>query len=270
MIKKFKLIALSSLVTFSLLAMAGCKEECDNVLDGVYFLTGKGFKTYLERIAKAYDLDKSWVNGVLLDGDGGEYSRYIVSQESQYCVIIDNVISVEEQITFPYKFSNDGEKYTGSFLNYFSVSFYREENFLYVDGLQYKKDYRYKRNESLDYKLEPPRDMDNIYITKENVYFRYLPYEKDGWVGGTYEIKKANSENYEIVPGVDPLYEGDYVMDIDVDELSVGDNMIRIYHVGSAAATNKYEFYKTYDSDYVFYKITVDEEGISGVSKVEE
>ena len=270
MIKKFKFIALSSLVTFSLLAMAGCKEECDNVLDGVYFLTGKGFKTYLERIAKAYDLDKSWVNGVLLDGDGGEYSRYIVSQEFQYCVIIDNVISVETQMTFPYKFSIDGEKYTGSFLNYFSVSFYREENFLYVDGLQYKKDYRYKRNESLDYKLEPPRDMDNIYITKENVCFRYLPYDKHGWVGGTYEIKKANSENYEIVPGVDPLFEGDYVMGVDLDELSVGDNMIRIYHVGSTAATNKYEFYKTYDSDYVFYKITVDEEGISGVSKVEE
>ena len=72
------------------------------------------------------------------------------------------------------------------------------------------------------------------------------------------------------MPGVDPLYEGDYVMDIDADSLSVGENMIRIYHVGSNAATNKYEFYKTYDSNYVIYKITVDEEGISGVSKVEE
>ena len=270
MIKKFKLIALSSLATFSLLAITGCKEECDNVLDGVYFLTDKGYKTYLERIAETYHLDKSWVYSIFRGGDGGEYSRYIVSKEFQHCVIIDNVVSVEKQTTFPYKFSNDGEKYVGSFLNYYSVSFYREENFLYVDGLQYKKDYSYKRNESLDYKLEPPREMDSIYITKENVSFRYFPYDKRGWVGGTYEIKKANSEKYEIVPAVDPLYEGDYAMTVDADRLSVGDNMVRIYHVGSTEATNKHEFYKTYDSDYVIYKITVDEEGISGVSKVEE
>ena len=270
MIKKFKFIALSSLATFSLLSMAGCKEECDNVLDGVYCLTNKGYKTYLERIAEAHHLGKTWVRSVINGGDGGDYSGYIVGQDFHYCCIIGEEITVSRQTSIPYTFYKEDDKYNGYFMNYYNVSFYREENFLYVDGLQYKKDYRYKRNESLDYKLEPPREINDIYVNKDDVCFRYFPYEKCGDVGFCYEILKPAPLYCEKMIGYGTYYHGDYVVQIFRNELSNGDNILKIYHLGSVGCTNSYDLIKTENSDYVTYKVTVNEESIVGVSKVED
>ena len=254
-------------------SIVGCEKQAlcgDSV--GAYFITDESYEDYVRNCAVQIGADEQWVSDVLNGGDGGEWHYMIRPKSWFWCVIADNQITVSNIEDTVYDISNDGNTYQGSSITK-KISFWFDGDILYLNDnnetLEFKKDSSYQRAETEALALGAPQ---NITVNSGGEGLNFVTflwnYQSDyGRVGAAIEIKTSGSQKYKTVEKIERVYMNMLGVELDESEFEVGENWVRIYHIGGPSITNDHSIIVNKNSDYTIFRVIVSE---NGRVKVEE
>ena len=257
---------------FALFGMAGCspskdeppEEFCGDAV-GAYFITDESYEKYVRDCAASVGADEQWVCAVLQGGDGGPWHDLIRPQSWFWCAIAKNrmtVCMVEDTV---YDISADGEVFQGSSITG-TISFWFNGDILCIrDGeqtIEFEKDGSYRQAEK-EVVLRSPQNIRVSSGEEENgsVLFQWEYRADYGRVGAAIEIQKPGSREYVPIKKIERVYMNLFTVQLDGSYFDVGENHVRFCHVGGPSITNDRCILVNEDSDYVTYRVIVDENG---------
>ena len=130
------------------------------------------------------------------------------------------------------------------------------------------REYQLKKNNKYTYsdtteKLEKPSSFEGEIADEGRiVYFSIGASEYSFPIGAKVEIKKAGDSSYVFDSIAKNYINFIHTDNLFADEFAVGENYIRISNAGGPDFNNQNIYYLLQDSDYIEYKITLDENGI--------
>ena len=228
-----------------LLNFSSCKEkeiedEYDGRIEGTYFITNKGYETYIKSIAQSNGENDQWVSNVLKKGLTEEQEEYICKKEKIWSVIEAEQITISEKVRTVYDFSFAENKFIGITKDG-NISFWNEENILHIENeygiLEFRKNYSYKRDSTRDIILEKPTNVE-VSNTNGQICFTYANTGGYGAFGSTIDIKYATANDYTKTNIIERPWMNSYVFEFEQKSFPDGDNYFRIYHLGGPSITN--------------------------------
>ena len=257
---------------FALFGMAGCspskdesqEEFCGDAV-GAYFITDESYEKYVRDCAASVGADEQWVCAVLQGGDGGPWHDLIRPQSWFWCAIAQNRMTVCMMEDTVYDISADGEVFQGSSISG-TISFWFNGDILCIrDGeqtIEFEKDGSYRQAEK-EVVLRSPQNIRVSSGEEENgsVLFQWEYRADYGRVGAAIEIQKPGSREYVPIKKIERVYMNLFTVQLDGSYFDVGENHVRFCHVGGPSITNDHYIVVNEDSDYVTYRVIVDENG---------
>ena len=201
----------------------------------------------------------------LRGGDGGPWHDLIRPQSWFWCAIAQNRMTVCMMEDTVYDISADGEVFQGSSISG-TISFWFNGDILCIrDGeqtIEFEKDGSYRQAEK-EVVLRSPQNIRVSSGEEENgsVLFQWEYRADYGRVGAAIEIQKPGSREYVPIKKIERVYMNLFTVQLDGSYFDVGENHVRFCHVGGPSITNDRCILVNEDSDYVTYRVIVDENG---------
>lgn len=256
----------------AMFGVSGCSEDYEPVEElcgdsvGAYFITDESYERYVRNCAAEIGADEQWISDVLNGGNGGEWHYMIRSKSWFWCAIADNQITVAEIYKTVYDISVVENEYIGSSITK-TISFCFVGDILCLNDngeiTEYKKDASYQRTQTRATTLSAPK---NITADSGEKGYDFVGFHWDyqsgyGTVGAAVEIKKAGSDEYKTFEKIERVYMNMFVIQLEKSQFEVGENLVRIYHIGGPSITNDKFIIVNKNSAYVTYRVIVNNDG---------
>ena len=131
-----------------------------------------------------------------------------------------------------------------------------------IQAIEFEKDGSYRQAEK-EVVLRSPQNIRVSSGEEENgsVLFQWEYRADYGRVGAAIEIQKPGSREYVPIKKIERVYMNLFTVQLDGSYFDVGENHVRFCHVGGPSITNDRCILVNEDSDYVTYRVIVDENG---------
>ena len=240
---------------------------------GAYSITDECYKAYVRRSAASVGADDKWVSDALKDGQGGDwYYNYGLYPQEWYtlaypkdtlnCVFANNQIAVDTGSTTIYNISKDRNVYQGASITG-TITFWFDSDRLYLID-EYNKMWVFEKDDSYSFgesvKLESPQDI-RVSINSKYIDFEWNYKSTYGTIGATADIKTANSQEYKTINHIDRVWMNSLVSQLERSQFEVGENFVRLYHLGGPKTKNNKTILVEENSDYVTFRVTIGEDG---------
>lgn len=248
--KKMNIILRSSfmflIVASSLFGIVGCSntqsESFDGNSNGAYFITDDSYQKITATIPQS------------------AFRCIIVGDKMMLSGVENNVYYVYDIVTES-DTSFKGTSIMGD------ISCWFDGNTLCIDyggqTIQFKEDKSYILVEDEAIILTSPQ---NIEVSSGAdglgfVMFQWNYQSDYGKFGATVEIKTANAQEFQPVKKVERVYMNMFTVQLDCSNFEIGENYVRLYHIGAPDITNDKSIKVYENSDYAIYCVIVDESG---------
>ena len=255
-------------ILFLLQGQESVGTEITSDFFGSYFITDESYEAYVRRSAASVGADDKWVSDALKDGQGGMweiggyYYTLAYPKDTLNCVFANNQIAVDLEQTTVYNISKRGNIYQGAFGTSTIAFWFNGDRLYLIDEYNkmwvFEKDNSYSFGESV--KLESPQDI-RVSINSKYIDFKWNYKSTYGTIGATADIKTANSQEYKTINHIDRVWMNSLVSQLERSQFEVGENFVRLYHLGGPQIKNKKTIVVEENSDYVTFRVTIGEDG---------
>ena len=266
---------LQEAILFLLQGQESVGTEITSNFFGAYSITDESYEAYVRRSAASVGADDKWVSDALKDGQGGIWEiggvfyKLAYSKDTLNCVFANNQIAVDLEQTTVYNISKRGNIYQGTFETS-TIAFWFNGDRLYLID-EYNKMWVFEKDDSYSFgetvKLESPQDI-RVSSSSEYINFEWNYKSTYGTIGATADIKTANSQEYKTINHIDRVWMNSLVSQIERSQFEVGENFVRLYHLGGPQIKNNKTILVEENSDYVTFRVTIGEDGSVTVTPI--
>lgn len=242
-------------------------QNTQQISDGVYVLSDDSWELYVRNCVRYSDEDEAWIENTIKNETGvlneqlcnvGFWPKSFFS-----AVVVDNQITISNQRSIPYAISEKGNNVYNGIIGQDSIEFFFLNDQLYVRSFNgftwhFIRDSSYNLDEDnlVKIKCAAPKDI-KVTVTEDVISFYWDYLSEYGRFGAVMEVEQANGT-------VDAhhldVYMNNFATNVQLSELSEGENIVRIYHCGGPSTRSDEKMALFEQSDYVTFVITVGDE----------
>lgn len=227
-------------------------KEADDIKEGAFFIADDSWEFYIRDYADKFAKDENWIQKALKNGVETQPELSLITRNQFWVAVVGDQISISQEIMLTCQLLKSDNLFVGQTMNKNIVLWFLSDD-LYVKQGDSVTHFIYNREYTLteerNVKLEKPQNIQNQ-CGKDYVFFQW-PYQRDfGILGCSVEIKKAGEENFELIK-IEHVYMNQFMVQLGTDLFNIGENYVRITHLGGPIITNNKVIILNTSSDYI-------------------